>query len=128
LENAVVRFVDRCWLHFVKTSVPIRCQTRCLYMLVWHHSMPWSIYLEIYFKRGDSWIFSEDLFHVKSWPRSVFLEADNGGLYLACSLRMLLQHFKETSDLLQNICAEISWFSWMSGTICASSPFCNQAI
>jgi len=67
-----VRFVDMCWLHFVKTIVLARCQTRCLNMLVRHHSVPWSAYLEIYFKREDSWIFSEDLIHVNCCPRSVW--------------------------------------------------------
>ena len=48
-----VRFVDMCWLHFVKTIVLVRCQTRCLNMLVRHHSVPCSAYLNIYFKREN---------------------------------------------------------------------------
>jgi len=59
------------WLHFVKTLVIERCQTQCLNMLVRHHSVPWSAYLEIRFKREYFHILSKDLFHVKSWPRKM---------------------------------------------------------
>jgi len=37
-------------LHFVKTRVLARCQTRCLDMLIRHHSVPCSIFLETIFK------------------------------------------------------------------------------
>jgi len=60
-----------CWLHFVKIIVLTKCQTRCLNMLVRYYSVSWSAYLEIYFKREDFWIFSEDLIHVDCCPRSV---------------------------------------------------------
>jgi len=52
--DGVVGFVEMCWLHFVKTIVIARCQTRYLNMLVRHPSVPCSAYLEIYFKREDS--------------------------------------------------------------------------
>jgi hypothetical protein len=90
-----VRSVDMCWLHFVKTIVLARSKTRCLNMLVQHHIVPYFTFWEINLNREDSWIFSEDLFHVKSWPRSVFLEAEIDGLYLACSLRMFLQYLRK---------------------------------
>jgi hypothetical protein len=54
------------WVHFVKTLVLERYQTRCLDMLVRHHSVPCSAYLEIHFKREDFHILSKDLFHVES--------------------------------------------------------------
>jgi len=42
-------FIDYSWLHFVKTRVLARCGTRCLDMLVRHHSVPCSAFLVIVF-------------------------------------------------------------------------------
>jgi len=61
-------------LHFVKTIVLVRYQTRCLNMLVRHHSVPCSAYLEIYFKREDSRILYEDL-HEKLTKKRVSIYA-----------------------------------------------------
>jgi len=36
--------------------------------------------------------------------------------------------FKETFYLLQDSVMKTIWFSWMFDPICASSPFCTQAI
>lgn len=83
------------WLQFVKILVLPRCKILCLNMLVRHHSVSCSAYLEIHIKNEDFHIFSDNLFHVKSWPLSVFLKAEIDGLYLACFWRMLLQHLRK---------------------------------
>jgi len=51
LMNFCVRFIDIYWLHFVKASVLSRCQTRCIDMLVRHHNVPCSVFLEFDLKR-----------------------------------------------------------------------------
>jgi len=44
---------------------------------------------------------------------------------LSVFLKNVVAKFKEPSDMLQNTCAEISWFSWLFSPICsASGPNC----
>jgi len=111
-KGEIVRVLDMYCLQFVKTLVLARCQTRCLNMLARHHSVPCSTYLEIRFKREDFHILSRDLFHMKSWPRKRGSRSRERRFILSLVLKDIVATFKETSDLFQNICAEISWFSW----------------
>jgi hypothetical protein len=79
-------------------------------MLVQHHTMPWSAFLVIYLKHEDFHIISKDLFHVKSWPRKRVSRSRGMRFMLNLVLKNVVATLKETSDLLQNICAEISRF------------------
>jgi len=107
-----VRFLDIYWLLFVKTLVLARCQTWYLNLLVRHHSVSCFSYLEIHFKSEDFQIFSEDLFHVKSWPIKRVSRSRGRRFMLNMFLKNVVAIFKETFDMLQNTCAEISWFRW----------------
>jgi len=104
-----LRFLYMYWVHFVKTLVLARCQIRCLNMLVQRHSVSCSAYLEIHFKREDFHIFSEVLFHVKSWPRKRVSRSKDRRIMLSVFLKNVVATFKETFNMLQNTCAEISW-------------------
>jgi len=51
LWDGTVRVIDMYWLNFVKTRVLETCLTRSIDMLVRHHSVPCSVFLEFVFKR-----------------------------------------------------------------------------
>jgi len=105
-----VRFLDICWLHFIKTLVIARCQTRCLNMLVRHHNMPWTTSWRFTFNHEDFRIIYTDLYHGKSWPRERGSRRRGRRLVLNLILKNVVATFKETSDLLQICCAGISRF------------------
>jgi len=81
-------------------------------MLERHHSVRCSAYLKICFKHEDCQILYKDLFHVKSWLRKCGSRRRERRFILNLVLKNVVEIFKEKSDLLQNICAEILWFSW----------------
>ena len=99
-----------------------------LKMMVRQNSVPCFAYFEIYLKRDDFlnilWRFvSREELTKKRVSRS-----RDRRFILSVLLKNVVATFKETSDMLENICAGISWFSWMSSLIYASSPFCKPAI
>jgi len=108
-KGEIVRFVDMCWLHFVKTIVLARCQTRCFNMLVRHHSVSCSAYLEIYFKRED---FLKRLVSREELTKKRVSRSRDRRFILSVLLKNVIATFKETFYLLQNICVGILWFSW----------------
>jgi len=71
---------------FAKINIHVRCWIQCSNMWVWF-SVPWFCvlyhFLGCFIFVWDHWIFFEDLIHVDCSPRSLFLEARKGGLYLA---------------------------------------------
>jgi len=107
-----VRFLDMYWLYFVKTLVIQKIRQNVL--TCWYDIIA---YLDPHswrfiFKREDFHILCKDLFHVESWPRKCVSRIRERWFILSLVLKNVVATFKETSDLLQNICAEISRFSW----------------